>query len=121
MTVLGARPGDIGDCLIGGSSAACERVYFGYYLWPRLQRELEELELLPHSPLPVPPGPGPDPTWLLQELVPVLLASHFGNPNLKPALPVAFRLQVTTKFRDGLMRLVADLDKEIEQLKIKPK
>lgn len=120
MRIIGAQPGDIADCLFGGNQEACQRVYFGYYLWPRLQRMLEELELLV-VPLPGPPGPDPQP-WLTQELVAVLLAGMLSDSgvvsdsNPLPAIPVESRLQVVIKFRDGLKRLVREFDMEIEQL-----
>ncbi len=118
MRVLGALPGDLGKCLYGGDRDACDRVYFGYWLWPRLQHMLEELELL--RP-PVPPGPlGVESgltSSLLQELVPVLLAPYLGNPEPQPNLPLEARLQTTIKFRDGLRGFVKVLDEEIMELK----
>lgn len=114
MGVLGARPGDITNCLFGGNRDACQRVYFGYSLWPRLQRLLEQLEMLP---APVPPWPGPDPSpWLLRELVPVLLAPYLGDPSPQPNLPVDVRREMIVKFRDGLQGLVRELDEEIRRL-----
>jgi hypothetical protein len=115
MGILGALPGDIAACIYGHDQDACERVYWGYYLWPRLQRLLEELELLAHPPLPIPPGPDPS-VSLLQELASVLIAPHLVGPNPEPALPLELRLQVTIKFRDGLLRHVEQLNKEIGQL-----
>lgn len=118
MGVLGARPGDLVDCLLGGDPEACERVYTGYYLWPRVQRLLEEFELPPPSPPPVRlPRPQPDPVpSLLRELVPLLLAPYLGEPNPEPNLPPEVRLQTTIKFRDRLQGLVKELDEEIREL-----
>ena len=116
MGVLGAEPGDLVSCLFGGSSDACRRVYFGYYLWPHLQNMLEQLELI-RTPVPSPPRPQPDPSpWLLHELVPILLAPHFGDPSPQPSLPAEFRLETTIKFRDGLQAVVKVLDEEIKGL-----
>jgi hypothetical protein len=113
MGVLGARPGDITNCLFGGNRDACQRVYFGYYLWPRLQRLLEQLEMLP---APVPPWPEPDPSQLLEELVPMLLAPYLGDPDPQPNIPVDVRREITVKFRESLQALVKELDEGIVRL-----
>jgi hypothetical protein len=60
MGVLGTtRPGDLTKCLWLNDRAACERVFFGFYLWPRLQKLLEELELV--REIQIIPIPRPDP------------------------------------------------------------
>jgi len=117
MGVLGTLPGDLRDCLLGRSQEACERVYIGYYLWPRLQRSFEELLQIPPSPLF--PGPRPDlPPWTIQELTLLLLAPYFKeDPDPMPIFPPELRLQAMVKFRDGLQKFVEELDKEIEQIK----
>ncbi len=121
MKTLGARPGDIRDCLLGGNTDACRRVYFGYYLWPRLQNLLEQLKLI-HSPIPPRPWPEPDPSpWLLQELVPVLLAPYLGDPNPQPNLPIDSQLKTMIDFRNGLQDFVKELDNEIESLEKRAK
>jgi len=116
MGVLGAYPGDLTSCLFGGDSGACRRVYFGYYLWPHLQRMLEQMELIhPHIPFPPPPQPDPSP-WLMQELVSVLMAQVMGDPSPQPNIPRELRLETTIKFRDGLQTLVRELDADIKIL-----
>ena len=120
MGVIGARPGDIAACL-GGDDEACQRVYFGYYLFPRLQKLLEQLKLI-QTPLPPLPGPGPDPPpFLLQELAPVILRPVFGDPDPQPNVPPDVVLKATVTFRDGLVALTKELDKNIERLKKKVK
>lgn len=114
MRVICARQGDIADCFVTGNRDACERVIWGYYICPRLQKMLEALE---QGPVPWPPPPGfDDSQGLLQELVPVLLAPLLAGPNPQPALPPELRLHAFIKFRDGLQKFTAELDMEIEQL-----
>lgn len=55
------------------------------------------------------------PSPLIEQLVPVLLARQFGEPNPQPSAKL--RLQATMTFRDGLQNVVKQLDKEITQLK----
>jgi hypothetical protein len=75
MGVISARPGDFVRCLVLNDQAACRRIYIGYWLWPRLQKLLEDLEVLQPLPKPWPePWPRPDPPPdRLEELIPVLL------------------------------------------------
>ena len=116
MPILGAREGDIRNCLFGNDKDACRRVYFGYYLWPRLQKVLDKLELI-RTPIPQGPWPEPDPKeWSVQELMPLLLARHFGDTDPKPNLPLELRLETTMKFRDGMKELTKELDQEIKEL-----
>jgi hypothetical protein len=120
MGVIGARPGDIAGCL-AGDDEACQRVYFGYYLFPRLQRLLEQLKLI-QTPLPPFPGPGPDPPpYLIHELAPVILRRVFGDPDPQPNVPPGVVLKTTARFREGLAALIQELDKDIERLQKKDK
>jgi hypothetical protein len=111
--VLRASPHDWRTCLIDHNQEACERIYVGYVLFPRLQHELERLKLIKEE-FPFPPGPDPGP--LIEAIAPRLL---FGEPNPQPSLSSKVRLETTTRFRDALQNVVEQLDQEIGQLKKK--
>jgi hypothetical protein len=128
MGIIGARPGDISKCLSHLKSSpgsppdaeakeACRRVIFGFFLFPRLQRELENLKLLePELLHPPKPWPEPDPPPILNELAQLLLAPHFGEPNPQPSHNIKARLETTKAFQQGLQNVVAQLEEEIERL-----
>jgi hypothetical protein len=82
-----ALQGDVPLCVFWGNGGACGRVYWTYYLWPRLWRVIAELLKKIELPQPiVPPGPGPDPSpYLASDLIPLLLAPHLGDPNPQPS------------------------------------
>ena len=122
MGVLGAQPGDFARCFgLPPDEEACERIIIGYYLFPKLQHLLEQLELIqvPVPPRPWPPNHSPD--WLLHELVPLLLAPCFGGGTTQSALSAQLRLETTIKFRDAMKQFVKQLDEEIKELERRPK
>lgn len=115
MGVIGARHGDVAACLAGNQDA-CERVAWGYFVFPHIQRVFEELKLM-HPPDPIiprPPFPDPPP-YLGEELISVLLAPAFGDPSPQPNL-VDARLNALKKTLNGLDDLKSGLESEIERV-----
>lgn len=114
------QPGDFRRCLgVPKDKAACHRIYWTFYLWPRLQRELERMWPKKKPPIPEPdPGPlTPDPSpWLAHELAPVLVAQLLGEPGPQPSISAEVRLETTKAVRGGLAGFVDQLDEEIERL-----
>lgn len=114
-----ARHGDFSRCLgtLPPDHAACRRIYWTYYLWPRLQKELERL-LTPKKEPPIPnPGPlTPGDPRLSQELASVLLTQLLGEPNPQPTISAELRFEVAKEVREGLSGFAKQLDKEIAQL-----
>ena len=124
-TVLGAYPGDVQACL-NGDQEACDRVYFGYYVWPYLMKMLErmDIELIPKPPEPVPPWSKFDfqhkgiDSFIKADPHPQPSSPVRTDPHPQPNLPaIKARLEAATKFRDGLQELVTGIDKEIIELK----
>ena len=114
-----ARHGDLSRCMgtLPPDHAACRRIYWTYYLWPRLQKELEHL-LTPKKKPPIPdPGPlMPGNPQLATELASALLAERLGEPNPQPSISAELRIEVTKSVREGIAGFAKQLDEEIEQL-----
>jgi hypothetical protein len=116
MGILGASPVDIQKCFFAKDEEACERVFFGYILFPLLQRELERIKLLASDLLPPPKPPLPDPPPIAPELAAVLLRPHIVGDKTSPGLDADVRLAATRKFREGLANVGKRLDEEIDRL-----
>ena len=123
MPILGSYPGDVLKCLQSRrpGSPACRRVYFGYYLWPRLAKILEAIDLQPSPPAPSESQARLESVpQLLEDLIALHLQPHFGDPSPQPSFPVEMRVKVTTELRDGLAKLVEELDHEIAHFRKQP-
>ncbi len=116
MRIFGAYPGDIQAALAGDDDAK-RRVVFGYYLFPRMLRELERLKLIrtPIPPLPSPPPDQHEAAAMLHALAPALLRAELGVPNPQQKTASRAALEATVAFRDGLVALSKELDKDIER------
>lgn len=104
-----------------GNKDACERLYFIYWLSPRLEKMLKKLSGgVAIAPLLLPPIPGPDPgpeidAGFLRERA--VVQAVLGDPNPQPNIfPREVRLKATITLRDGLTKMVESLNADIETL-----
>lgn len=119
-----ALPGDAGLCLqLGPGSAQCSRVYWTYYLWPRLEKTLQDSLRIP--PVVILPIPQPDPPPFSAVLD---VSAHLRERGLaqavfaetsaaSPRIALSVRLEAAGRLREALQASIKALDAEIDELK----
>ena len=109
---------------LAGDRKACEKIYYWYWEYPRLEKILQKLTggvtigpLLPPRPEPGPdPAPIFDPEFLRErELVHAVL----GDPNPQPSIfSLETRLGASIALRDALAKMGESLAADIQKLQI---
>lgn len=104
-----------------GDKDACARLYFIYWLSPRIEHMLKKLAggvaLIPLLvPVPLRPDPPPEiDAGFLRERAVVKVV--LGDPNPQPNIfPREVRLKTTIALRDAMMKMVESLNADIESL-----